>query len=218
MRSIPFVRQHPLRWSGIAIIGIAVLAAAFAASAPTPSSAATSGVTITDDSFSAKSFGPNPVTINAGDSVTWTNNGPTTHTVTSDSGSAMSFDSGKLAAGGTFTEAFPTAGTFTYHCTIHPSMTGSVIVQAAAATSPAAGSAPPTTAPPTAPTAPAAATPAAAATHGAASTPAAAAAGALPSTGSAPSGGNNRLWLIAAIVLGTAGVTVTLASFRRKLR
>ncbi|HEY7801760.1 MAG TPA: plastocyanin/azurin family copper-binding protein, partial [Dehalococcoidia bacterium] len=181
----------------------------------------TSGVTITDDSFSAKSYAPNPITINVGDSVTWTNNGPTTHTVTSDSGSAMSFDSGNLPAGQTFTETFPAAGTFTYHCTIHPSMTGSVVVQAAGASSPTAGSAAPTTAPTTAPpaaaTAATAATPPAAAAGGTGSTPAAGA-GALPSTGSGPSDGNLMLWVISAFVLGMAGVTLAAVSFRRRAR
>ena len=39
------------------------------------------------------------------------------------------FDSGTLAQGDEFSETFGTAGTFAYHCTIHPSMTGTVTVE-----------------------------------------------------------------------------------------
>jgi len=49
-----------------------------------------------------------------------------THTVTSDN---AAWDSGNIPAGGTFKFTFTTAGTFPYHCTIHPGMTGTIIVQ-----------------------------------------------------------------------------------------
>ena len=45
--------------------------------------------------------------------------------MTADDGS---FASGTLAETGTFTRAFPATGTFAYHCAIHPSMTGEVVV------------------------------------------------------------------------------------------
>jgi plastocyanin len=45
--------------------------------------------------------------------------------VTADDGS---FASGTLAQDAAFTRAFPTAGTFAYHCAIHPSMIGTVVV------------------------------------------------------------------------------------------
>jgi plastocyanin len=85
-------------------------------------------------------FQPGSVEVPVGGSVTWTNNGSATHTVTSDSGA---FDSGQLAPGATFSQTFDTAGTFTYHCSIHPQMTGTVIVTSgggggAEATAPAA--------------------------------------------------------------------------------
>ena len=99
--------------------------------APLPSDAATSTVTISNDSFSPLSFNPNPITINQGDSVIWMNNGPSAHTTTSDGGI---WDSGTLLPGHSFTQVFPTAGTFTYHCNIHPTMTGSVIVVGAGGT------------------------------------------------------------------------------------
>ncbi|MDD5190694.1 MAG: cupredoxin family copper-binding protein [Dehalococcoidales bacterium] len=77
-------------------------------------------------SISNFSFVPGILTVNVGTTVTWTNNDSTTHTVTSDSGV---FDSGSIAIGKTYSYTFSTAGTFSYHCSIHPSMKGSVKVQ-----------------------------------------------------------------------------------------
>lgn len=79
-------------------------------------------------------FSPKPIQITVGSTVTWTNATAPTHTATSDTGA---WDTGNIASGATSTAiSFPTAGTFTYHCAIHPSMTGSVIVSAVAASSP----------------------------------------------------------------------------------
>ena len=80
-------------------------------------------------------FTPPSITIKVGDTVTWTNNGPSAHTATADDGS---FDSGNLAQGKTFSHTFQTAGTFSYHCTIHPFMKAEVVVQSgsSASTSP----------------------------------------------------------------------------------
>jgi plastocyanin len=79
-------------------------------------------------------FSPKPIQITVGSTVTWTNTTAPTHTATSDTGA---WNTGNIASGATSTAiSFPTAGTFTYHCAIHPSMTGSVIVSAVAATSP----------------------------------------------------------------------------------
>jgi plastocyanin len=75
-------------------------------------------------------FSPNPIQITAGSTVTWANATGVTHTATSNSGT---WTTGNIAPGGTSTAvAFPAAGTFAYHCAIHPSMTGTVIVSAAA--------------------------------------------------------------------------------------
>lgn len=75
-------------------------------------------------------FSPNPIRITAGSTVTWTNTTGPTHTSTSNTGA---WNTGNIAPGTTSNAvSFPTAGTFTYHCAIHPSMTGSVIVSAAA--------------------------------------------------------------------------------------
>ena len=76
--------------------------------------------------LSGFAFSPATVTVPAGTKVTWTNKDSTTHTVTSNTGA---FDSGNVPVGGTFSFTFSRAGTFQYHCNIHPSMTGKIIVQ-----------------------------------------------------------------------------------------
>ncbi len=88
---------------------------------PNPPPSGAKAVTISDFAFT-----PASITVAKGSSVTWTNNGPSTHTVTAGD---SSFNSGNVAAGGKFTHTFSASGTFAYHCTIHPQMTGSVTVQ-----------------------------------------------------------------------------------------
>jgi plastocyanin len=70
-------------------------------------------------------FAPDSSDVKVGDSVKWTNGDGTTHTVTADDGA---FDSGNLAGGKSFSFTFDQAGTFAYHCKIHQSMTGTVVV------------------------------------------------------------------------------------------
>jgi plastocyanin len=70
-------------------------------------------------------FDPGTITVAANTTITWTNNDGVAHTVTSNTGL---FDSGTISANGTYSHMFATAGTYPYHCTIHPSMTASVIV------------------------------------------------------------------------------------------
>jgi plastocyanin len=123
----------------------ALLAAAFAlllAAAIAPVATAASGsVTIRDFSF-----GPSVITVNAGETVTWVNDGPSAHTAT-----GSGFDTGTLKKGQSASHTFASAGTFSYHCSLHPFMKGTVTVVAAAAPS---GSSASTSAP-----APAAASP-----------------------------------------------------------
>jgi len=79
-------------------------------------------------------FSPNPIQITVGSTVTWTNTTGLTHTATSDT---AAWATGNIASNGTSAPvAFPTAGTFPYHCAIHPSMLGTVIVSAVAPSSP----------------------------------------------------------------------------------
>jgi plastocyanin len=80
------------------------------------------GTTITIADFS---FSPATVTVAVGAKVTWKNTGATDHTVT-----GSGWDSGNIAPGSEYSKTFDTAGTFDYHCSIHPTMTGKVIVTA----------------------------------------------------------------------------------------
>jgi plastocyanin len=77
------------------------------------------------------SFNPPCIVVPAGSTVTWTNIGMPTHTVTSDSGAPVTFDSGALGTSGTFSFTFASPGTINYHCIPHQSigMVGTVIVQ-----------------------------------------------------------------------------------------
>jgi len=72
-------------------------------------------------------FHPNTITVVIGvnNTVTWTNNDATTHTVTSDN---SLFPGETLAPGATYTYTFDQVGTYAYHCSIHPTMTGTVHV------------------------------------------------------------------------------------------
>jgi plastocyanin len=83
-------------------------------------SRATSTVSIIEFSFQ-----PAAINIAANDTVTWTNTGTTSHTVTSDTGL---FDSGAIAPGASFSLMFIDGGTYGYHCSIHPTMTGTITV------------------------------------------------------------------------------------------
>jgi LPXTG-motif cell wall-anchored protein len=84
--------------------------------------AASGSVTIADFQFT-----PAQITINQGDTVTWTNNGPTSHSATAPDGS---FDTGVFPAGQSRSHTFNDAGTFSYICTPHPNMHGTIVVQA----------------------------------------------------------------------------------------
>lgn len=72
-------------------------------------------------------FSPSTLTITTGTTVTWTNKDAATHTVTSDT---PLFDSGNVAANGTYSYTFNNAGTFAYHCNIHPTMKATIVVNA----------------------------------------------------------------------------------------
>jgi plastocyanin len=90
---------------------------------PVAKSSASASVTITDFEFT-----PATVTVNEGDTVTWTNEGPTVHTATAEDGS---FDTGTLRKGDSGSATFTSAGTISYICSPHPFMKGKVVVQAA---------------------------------------------------------------------------------------
>jgi len=71
-------------------------------------------------------FAPASLTVSAGANVTWTNQDGEPHTVTSESGL---FRSGALDTGQSFSFTFAKPGTYKYVCSIHPRMTGEIVVK-----------------------------------------------------------------------------------------
>jgi plastocyanin len=73
----------------------------------------------------SNSFSPNPVEVNVGETVTWVNDDSSRHTVTSKDGV---FDSDIMGKGQSFSYTFDKAGEYSYYCSPHPNMVGTVVV------------------------------------------------------------------------------------------
>ena len=99
--------------------------------APTPTPPAASGTTVTIPSGAstagAAAFGMNPLNIATGTTVVFRNSDVVAHTATADA--AGGFNTGNIAANGQASVTFSAAGTVKYHCTIHPGMVGTIVVQ-----------------------------------------------------------------------------------------
>ena len=84
------------------------------------------------DEGNLEPFAPNAINVISGSTVSWTNDDITEHTVTAnDEGSSAApplFDSGPIPPGMAWDNKFDSPGTFGYHCSIHPWMTGRVAV------------------------------------------------------------------------------------------
>ena len=138
------MRRSLIGLAAMALVAMAACSGTAATTAPTaaltagptaaPTAAATAAPTAAPSSggggqsVAIKNFTFNPATVDVkvGDKVSWANGDDQTHTVTFDDASVSS--SGNVNTGGTFDTTFAAAGTFTYHCKIHPSMKGSVTV------------------------------------------------------------------------------------------
>src|SRR5262245_8875905 len=72
-------------------------------------------------------FGPQGLRVKAGTTVTWTNEDDIPHTVVSPN----NFRSKALDTDGTFSFTFTTPGAYKYFCSLHPHMTGTIVVEAA---------------------------------------------------------------------------------------
>jgi plastocyanin len=70
-------------------------------------------------------FSPSTLDIKVGTTVTWTNEDSAPHTVTANDGS---FASNDLNQGASFSFTFTTAGTYAYHCGVHPGMKATITV------------------------------------------------------------------------------------------
>jgi len=110
------------RWlrTGFALLLAGACAAVFIVGSPAPVNAADVAVTINNFAFT-----PGTITVPVGTRIVWTNQHSFTHTTTSDT---SVWNSGPLTTGQSFSFTFTQPGTFAYHCSIHPSMHGTIIV------------------------------------------------------------------------------------------
>lgn len=88
---------------------------------PSPNTTTPNSVTMTQFQYS-----PSTLTVTPGSVVTWINADVARHTATADD---QSFDSGDIPPGRNVTTTFAKAGTFPYHCNIHPTEKGTIVVR-----------------------------------------------------------------------------------------
>lgn len=100
---------------------------------PTPTPAPTTGgpsssvsIPMGAEVLGNRAFAPDNLDIAVGTTVTWMNTDSVSHTSTSN---ASGWDSGIISPGRQFSFTYQTAGTFPYHCAIHPGMVGTVVVR-----------------------------------------------------------------------------------------
>ena len=107
---------------------LALAGAACGSSSPSAPTTSAADVTINMlGNLANQSFAPNPTTMRVGQTVAWKNADSIAHDATQDAGR---FSTTTVTAGATSAPiTMSTAGTFTYHCTIHPGMVGSITVQ-----------------------------------------------------------------------------------------
>ncbi len=135
MKSKPFGALFGL----LALVAILSIAPAFGQTANEIDMASGAGASAGAACVAANNcFAPNPLTVAPGTTVTWKNTDTVSHYVTSgkasDETTGTVFDSGNLIKpGSTYQFTFANAGTFDYFCSVHPWMTGQVIVASAAA-------------------------------------------------------------------------------------
>jgi len=115
------------KWAGIAIactLAIALGVSAASRANETPQKTTGSQVQVKIDNFT---FAPATVTVAAGATVQWVNRDDIPHTIVSDD--KTTFKSKALDTDDSYSYTFTKAGTYNYFCSIHPKMTGKVVVQ-----------------------------------------------------------------------------------------
>lgn len=117
----------------LACMVLVILACMTAGCTYTPASPATpaqttvpAGNVVTIKNFA---FDPTSLVVKTGTVVTWTNEDTAVHIIASDASAPAPFSSGSLRQGDVYTFTFTVAGTYTYTCTLHPTMKGTIIVQ-----------------------------------------------------------------------------------------
>ncbi|SAK91354.1 blue (type1) copper domain-containing protein [Caballeronia fortuita] len=116
-----FLRQAAFALVVKGVISVAIPPAC--AQEPAQQVAATNAPTISIDNFA---FNQATITVPAGTKVTWVNHDDMLHTVADE---GKSFKSDPLDSGDSFSHVFDKPGTYKYFCSLHPHMTGTVVVQ-----------------------------------------------------------------------------------------
>ena len=107
----------------LAVFFVLTLATASAALAAPTETHQSAGGKVDDVSIQNSAYNPASVQISTGDTVKWTNMDSTAHTVT-----GSIFESGNINKGQSYQFQFTKPGTYSYTCSIHPTMKGTVIV------------------------------------------------------------------------------------------
>ena len=116
-----------------ASLAVGVVACGSSGGGTQPITPTTPPATATIAATPALAFSPSTVTIAPGGTVTFAF-GSVGHTVKFDSGTNPPSDITGVNTNTSISRSFPSAGTFTFHCTIHPAMTGSIIVATSSTT------------------------------------------------------------------------------------
>lgn len=122
------LRRYRVQWSFALLTTITILALTLLAAAVVREAGASGTTATVSSTKTVKIVGlvyrPGTLSIKRGTSVAFTNSDSSPHTATR----AGSFDTGTIKAGKTVMVTFKKKGTFAYHCTIHPSMKGKIVV------------------------------------------------------------------------------------------
>lgn len=110
------MKKNKFLFTGFLVIVLATILSGCSASAIT-------NVDKNTVNIQGSQFSPVEITIKQGESVTWVNKDSVGHTIV-----GITFQSDLLGTGQSFKQIFNVAGTFEYHCSVHPSMIGKVIV------------------------------------------------------------------------------------------
>lgn len=106
------------------VVGFTLISAAQKVMATPPGDKGSGGIEVKIDNFT---FGPTTLKVAPGTTVTWTNRDDVPHTVVSDD--KTTFKSKALDTDEQFSYTFSKPGTYHYFCSVHPKMTGEVVVQ-----------------------------------------------------------------------------------------
>lgn len=120
MSPSPAPRPLALLLAGLALAAAVAVAPLGQGLAVPPAAAADAHVHI-----SGFAYDPAVVVVLVGESITWDNHDVVAHTVTADD---FSFNSGNMGNGDAYTRTFDAPGTIPYHCDLHPSMAGDIVV------------------------------------------------------------------------------------------